>query len=121
MIAVIRASRTRGTCSMPSADDSAGTASARPPRARAAYQRASASELLKAAMCAAMPLSDSLSTADVVIVGRLMRGIGTYQFNYCRRNVVDRMDELRSAVFDKFAWHAPDHRGGLRLRNSSPT
>ena len=121
MSAVMIASRTRATCSTPSAAASAGTASARPPSARAALHRTSISGLPNAAICGARRACGARSSparrpVDAgAVTSRLTNGMGTHQFDDRLGDLFDRPDVLGSSISYEFAGHAPDNGGGLLL------
>src|SRR4051812_46453306 len=102
---------------MPSAAASAGTASACPPRARAAAQRTSASALLSLSMCAA-GLPASVSGTDVA-APRLMNGIGPYLFDDGAGNLVNRQHNLGPAAFYELTRHSPNDGGRFGFGNGA--
>src|SRR5215469_11748413 len=119
--AVIIASCTCGTCSLLKASASAGTAFARPPSARAALHRVSASKLPKAAIGDARASSRCPSSVAGLWTLCLTKGTGSHPLNDCCSDVLNRPDQFGPPVPDKFARHAPDDCRGFRLRDCSPT
>src|SRR3954467_8309307 len=126
MSAVMIASRTRGTCSTPSAVASAGTASTRPPSARAALHLTSISRLPNAAICGARSACGARSSAGRppvdagAVTSRLTKGICTHQSDDRPGDLFDRPHLLGSSISYEFAGHAPDNGARLRLRDGSP-
>src|SRR3954452_22316379 len=127
MSAVMIASRTRATCSTPSAAASAGTASARPPSARAAFHLTSISGLPNAAICGSRPsLCGATSSparrpaGDGAVTPRLTKGMCPHQFDDRIGNLFDRPHLLGSSISYEFAGHAPDDSARLCLCDCSP-
>src|SRR6478672_1160317 len=124
--AVMIASRTRATCSTPSAVVSAGTASAQPPSARAALHLTSISGLPKAAICGARSALGARSSTDRrpvdagAVTSRLTKGMSTHQFDDRLGDLFDRPHLLGSSISYEFAGHAPDNGARLCLCDGSP-